>query len=590
MAKVVGDIVVEVSADVAPLKRQLGTGSKSVRKFGRDFDKTAASMAARAKEVASAVAIIAGAVTTLVTVGVKVAENARELENMAQLAGVGVERFQSLTFAAQEYGVSQEQLADILKDVNDKMGDFVATGAGPLADFFENIAPRVGVTVEQFRRLNSADALGLYVQSLERANVSQAEMTFYMEAIANDATRLAPLLANNADEMKRLEQNARDLGIVLEERTVAGARNMAIVWDRLIAQMRAKFVFFASTVLRGLDAIFQLSDEAQLTAGRGTLQGLADERGAIIDQLESEKARADRAVFGSGSNTEITRLESVLEATEAEMNAVNDSLLEIQDAVGKRQEVDQRLQDALAGSGSGTGVGDVGGGSKGGGKGRGSDQSDAELDRLRDSFASERELLEQDYAEKLDLLNEFLAAKKLSQEDHNAYVEDLQAKHNEKMRDLEIAKRDALLSAASGAFGDLTALMRTENKKLFKIGQAAAIAEATVSGYRAAVDAWQKGMKIGGPGLAAAFAAASLAKTGALIAGIASQTADGGGYGGGSAGGGIPSTSGGQGETIQRVTEVRFLTGSLIPGETLVDLLNEEADRGNYVRAAVVAG
>jgi len=80
-----------------------------------------------------------------------------------------------------------DKVADIIKDVNDKIGDFIATGAGPMADFFENIAPKVGVTADQFARLSGQDALALYVKSLEAANLSQAEMTFYMEAIASDA-------------------------------------------------------------------------------------------------------------------------------------------------------------------------------------------------------------------------------------------------------------------------------------------------------------------------------------------------------------------------------------------------------------------
>ena len=63
-----------------------------------------------------------------------------------------------------------------------------------MADFFENIAPQVGVTADQFRKLNGADALQLYVSSLQKANVSQNDMTFYLEAIASDASYLLPLL------------------------------------------------------------------------------------------------------------------------------------------------------------------------------------------------------------------------------------------------------------------------------------------------------------------------------------------------------------------------------------------------------------
>ena len=68
------------------------------------------------------------------------------------------------------------------------VGDYVQTGAGPLADFFENIAPKVGLTADSFADLSSEQKLGAYVNALEKANLSQADMTFYMEAIASDAT------------------------------------------------------------------------------------------------------------------------------------------------------------------------------------------------------------------------------------------------------------------------------------------------------------------------------------------------------------------------------------------------------------------
>ena len=61
---------------------------------------------------------------------------AADLKVLADTAGVSVERFQELKFAASQYGIEGDKVSDTLKDVNDKFGDFNATGAGPLADFF----------------------------------------------------------------------------------------------------------------------------------------------------------------------------------------------------------------------------------------------------------------------------------------------------------------------------------------------------------------------------------------------------------------------------------------------------------------------
>ena len=140
------------------------------------------------------------------------------------MANASPEVFQRWAAASATVGIEQEKLADILKDVNDRVGDFLQTGGGPMADFFENIAPRVGVTADQFARLSGPEALQLYVSSLEKAGVSQQEMTFYLEAMASDTTRLIPLLQNGGAEMTRLGAQAQALGAVLDADAIAAMR------------------------------------------------------------------------------------------------------------------------------------------------------------------------------------------------------------------------------------------------------------------------------------------------------------------------------------------------------------------------------
>lgn len=149
---------------------------------------------------------------------------ALEVQRLSALVNTSTERFQAEAYAAQRAGVSQEKYADILKDVQDKVGDFLQTGGGPMKDFFDSIAPRVGVTAEQFRKLNGADALQLYVSSLQKANLSQSEMTFYMEAIASDSTLLLPLLRDNGKAMGEMADEARRLGVVMNDDAVKAAR------------------------------------------------------------------------------------------------------------------------------------------------------------------------------------------------------------------------------------------------------------------------------------------------------------------------------------------------------------------------------
>jgi len=102
------------------------------------------------------------------------------------------------------------------------------------------------------------------------------------------------------------------------------------------------------------------------------------------------------------------------------------------------------------------------------------------------------------------------------------------------------ATRIALASTVTGKLAsiaqDLITMTGTQSKQAEAAMKAVAIAHAIVSGKVAAVDAWGKGMAAGGPPVAAIFAAASLANTGALIASI-------GGSGGGGSVSSIPTAN-----------------------------------------------
>lgn len=202
------DILVRVGADVEPLKK----GFKTAGQKAKDFSKEAANTA---KVVAGVTAAAAASAAALVAMASASAQNARELKNLAGVAGVGTGEFQKMAFAAQSVGVEQDKLADIFKDSRDKVGDFLQTGAGPMADFFENIAPQIGVTADEFRNLTGPQVLQKYVNGLEKANISQNEMTFYLEALASDAALLEPLLRNGGEAFGELGQKAEEAGAVL---------------------------------------------------------------------------------------------------------------------------------------------------------------------------------------------------------------------------------------------------------------------------------------------------------------------------------------------------------------------------------------
>jgi len=196
-------------ASMNRVQQRLSRMGRGMRDFGR-------SMSTRVTAPLVAMAALAGGAS------VRAAE---QIERLAEISGTSTTEFQRLAAAAETVGIENDQLADIFRDMQDRVGDFMSTGGGPMADFFENVAPQVGVTADQFARLSGPEALQLFVSSLEQANLSQSEMVFYMEAMASDATELLPLLRDNGAEMERLGDRAQRLGAIMDQDTIEALTN-----------------------------------------------------------------------------------------------------------------------------------------------------------------------------------------------------------------------------------------------------------------------------------------------------------------------------------------------------------------------------
>ena len=264
-------------------------GARGMGRLSREMDQANARMAAFARRARIAATAAATALATAVVAMTRsTVAAANEIDQLSQVANANPEAFQRWAAASATVGIEQEKLADILKDVNDRVGDFLQTGGGPMADFFENIAPRVGVTADQFARLSGPEALQLYVDSLERAGVSQQEMTFYLEAMASDTTRLIPLLQNGGAEMTRLGTQAQALGAVLDTDAIAamrrselalvsigqvftGVRNrIAVALAPSLEAVANAFVALASStspISRAFDAVLANLDRLAIYAG-----------------------------------------------------------------------------------------------------------------------------------------------------------------------------------------------------------------------------------------------------------------------------------------------------------------------------------
>jgi methyl-accepting chemotaxis protein len=227
-------IEVVIDGNIAGLERSLEqaqqlmggmrTATNRVASGFNAFGGAADRLGRRMLPVSGAVAAMAGSIGLMVN---STTQAANEIRRFAQVSNTSTTDFQRLAAAVETVGMDGQGLADVFQDMNDRVGDFVQTGGGPMADFFENIAPQVGITADAFRDLSGPDALQLYVDSLEQAGVNQQDMAFYMEALSSNTTRLLPLLANGGAEMQRLGDAAEATGEIMSGETIAAAQQLS---------------------------------------------------------------------------------------------------------------------------------------------------------------------------------------------------------------------------------------------------------------------------------------------------------------------------------------------------------------------------
>ena len=208
------NLVTQIGQFIAPLDEAQDAATEATDNIAESFN--VAGVAATAFGALLAGASVAG-VYEYVT---GIMEAADQLSSFAKLANASTAQFQYYTKGAESAGIGIEQFADQMKDMQDRIGDFQQSGGGPLADFFENIAPLVGVTIQQFQKLSGPEALQLFYDSLEKVGATENDMKFYMEGLISDSSKLIPLLENGGEGFKRWGDNALAAGSIMKDDVV----------------------------------------------------------------------------------------------------------------------------------------------------------------------------------------------------------------------------------------------------------------------------------------------------------------------------------------------------------------------------------
>lgn len=254
MSAQIADFNIRFNTETAKFQKDVDYAKKMLRGYTKEakvandatgnFDRQLKVAGANFKEFGRGALQVAGMITAGMSATVAAsayvvrqsAQQAREIERMATVSQTSVEQIQALGYASEQYNISGENMADILKDVNDKLGDFSENEGGEFADFMENIAPKVGLTIEKLQQLSGPEALIAVKSAMDAANVPMKSQIFYLESIANDASALMPLLDNQGEKLYELTKHYQDMNVAMSQFDISQFKQM----DQQIGDMELK--------------------------------------------------------------------------------------------------------------------------------------------------------------------------------------------------------------------------------------------------------------------------------------------------------------------------------------------------------------
>ena len=135
-----------------------------------------------------------------------------EMGRLAESVGISAQSLSEWQYAAKTVNLEGDKMADIFKDVSEKIGEFAAVGTGGATDVFE----RLNLNVNELVKLAPDQQLIKIGEALDGV-ATKSEKIAFMEMLAGDASRLLPLLEDNAEGLRNLQQEARDLGLSISD-------------------------------------------------------------------------------------------------------------------------------------------------------------------------------------------------------------------------------------------------------------------------------------------------------------------------------------------------------------------------------------
>lgn len=315
--KSLGTLTIDLIAKVGGFVQGMDKAERASQKWSAQVKKDA-------KEVgASIVAIGAAAATAAVGIGAaglavvkNTAQQVTEADRWAKSLKMSTQDLLAWQYAAEQAGLTGDNIADIFKDINDKVGDAVLNKSGEAAQALDTL----GLSAEKLSQ-QSPDKQLLAISSALQKIPFQAGKTNILESLGNDLSKMLPLFDNNNEKLKQFIQLSKDFGIAPPQEDIDNLVKVNQFFQDIEASARGLKMEIASGLAKVDLSPLQdgLDDIRDVFTDPAILQGLSD----LVGEAISLAGVVGRIAGGLGAIATYTR--SRIGAVSGNYNAADES-------------------------------------------------------------------------------------------------------------------------------------------------------------------------------------------------------------------------------------------------------------------------
>ncbi|HHD0686480.1 TPA: phage tail tape measure protein [Citrobacter freundii] len=196
-----------------------------------------------------------------------------ETDRWAKSLKMSTQNLLAWQFAAEKAGVSGDQMADIFKDIGDKIGDAVLNKSGEAVDALNAL----GLSAEKLSKATPDQQLLAIGDALGKIGTN-AEKTTILESLGNDLSKLLPLFDNNNEKLQQFITLAKDYGVAPDPKSIDDLVKVNSLFEDMEAQAKGLKMEIASGLAKvNLDPLKDaLGDVKKTLTDPKVLQGLSD--------------------------------------------------------------------------------------------------------------------------------------------------------------------------------------------------------------------------------------------------------------------------------------------------------------------------